>query len=62
MENKFLPQKNNKIIITLRIDSELINKLDAIAFNIDISRNQLILQCIHFALTNFIHFNKNSGI
>ena len=52
--NKFKPMKNNneKIVISIRIDSNTLNKIDKEASKIDISRNELITQCIEFALDN----------
>ena len=52
--NKFKPMKNDneKIVISIRIDSNTLNKIDKEASKIDISRNELITQCIEFALDN----------
>lgn len=52
--NKFKPIKNDneKIVISIRIDSNTLNKIDKEASKIDISRNELITQCIEFALDN----------
>ncbi len=52
--NKFKPIKNNneKIVISIRINSNTLNKIDKEASKIDISRNELITQCIEFALDN----------
>lgn len=51
---KFVPIKTNneKIVISIRIDIDTLNKVDAEASKIDISRNELINQCIDFALNN----------
>lgn len=49
---KFIPQKPEKEIISMRIDSNTLSKIDRIANKIDISRNELINQCIEFALLN----------
>ena len=49
---KFTPQKKEKEIISIRIDSETLSNVDSIATDIDISRNELINQCIEFALQN----------
>lgn len=52
--NKFKPIKNDneKLVISIRIDSNTLNKIDKEASKIDISRNELITQCIEFALDN----------
>jgi len=55
---KFIPTKSEKIVISIRMENEKINKIDEIANKIDISRNELINQCLDFALEN-LEFNKN---
>lgn len=52
--NKFKPIKNDneKLVISIRINSNTLNKIDKEASKIDISRNELITQCIEFALDN----------
>lgn len=51
---KFVPIKTNneKIVISIKIDIDTLNKVDTEASKIDISRNELINQCIDFALNN----------
>lgn len=48
---------NEKIVISIRLNLEKVEELDKIANKIDISRNQLINQCIDYALKN-IEFKK----
>lgn len=59
---KFQPTKkiilNEKIVISIRLNLEKVEELDKIANKTDISRNQLINQCIDYALKN-IDFKKN---
>lgn len=57
---KFKPTKtsNEKIVISIRIDIETLNKVDNEANRIDISRNELINQCIDFALENLDNKEK----
>lgn len=50
--DKFKPVKNEKIVISIRIDSDVVKKVDKISNSIDISRNELITQCINYALEN----------
>jgi len=54
--NGFHPSKkghiDDKIVISMRINSSKIDKIDKIAGAIDVSRNELINQCIDFALDN----------
>lgn len=49
---KFLPKKQEKEVISVRIPIELLNELDQQAAAFDISRNEFINQCITFALNN----------
>lgn len=59
--NTFQPSKrplnNDKVVISIRMDISRINEIDKIASKIDISRNELINQCIEYALNN-IEFKK----
>ncbi len=62
--NDFHPTKvehfNDKIVISIRLDTKKISKLDEIANKINVSRNELINQCIDFALNN-INMNDDSS-
>ncbi|MBE6139546.1 MAG: ribbon-helix-helix protein, CopG family [Firmicutes bacterium] len=49
---KFIPTKSEKIVISIRLENEKIEKIDEIANKIDISRNELINQCLDYALNN----------
>ena len=46
----FMPRKPDKEVISIRIPSDLLESVDRNAANADISRNEFINQCIHFAL------------
>ena len=48
----FWPNKHEKIVISVRIDKELIDKIDKVAAETDLSRNEVICQSIEFALNN----------
>ncbi len=52
------PLNNDKIVISVRVDIEKISKIDKLASNIDISRNEFINQCIDYALNN-LEFKDN---
>ena len=52
MKNKFVPKIPDKSVISIRLDNELIASLDELANNQKISRNELVSQCIVFALEN----------
>lgn len=62
--NTFQPSKkpinNKKIVVSVRMDISRINKIDEIASKIDISRNELINQCVEYALNN-LEFKDNKG-
>lgn len=46
----FIPKKLEKDVISIRIPTELLKKLDERAAETGISRNELINQCITYAL------------
>ena len=49
---KFLPRKPEKVVISTRLSLELLEEVDRRAAEFDISRNELINQCITFALAH----------
>lgn len=49
---QFTPMKNEKKMISLLIDPNLLERLDVESAKVDISRNELVIQCIKFALKN----------
>ena len=49
---KFVPRKSEKEVISMRISTDVLAQLDANAAAFEISRNELINQCIAFALAN----------
>ncbi len=61
---KFIPTKkqpnNEKIVISIRINETKIKEIDELSNKIDISRNELINQCIEYALENIDFDNKDS--
>ncbi len=60
--NKFKPgkkaQNNEKVVVSIRIDNETLNKIDNLANKVDISRNELINQCIKFSFDH-LEFDEN---
>ncbi len=48
----FTPQKPDKEVISVRLPAELLKTVDQEAAKTDISRNELINQCILYALDN----------
>ena len=49
---KFKPIKPEKEVISLRLDTRMLQEINDWAMEIDISRNEFINQCIDFALKN----------
>lgn len=55
---RFQPtNKSEKIVITIRIEDYRVEELDKIANKINISRNELISQCLDLAVKN-LEFKK----
>lgn len=52
---EFKPIKQEKTIISIRLDSDVLKNIDEISNKVDISRNELIVQCIDYALKNMKH-------
>jgi len=48
--SEFNPSKTEKTVITLRIEVDLLQKIDILSSDIDVSRNEFIMQCINFAM------------
>lgn len=46
------PTSIEKVVATIRIDNTMLEEIDKLASEIDISRNELINQCIRYALDN----------
>lgn len=49
---KFVPQKDEKEVISLRISHHLLDEVDSKATRFAVSRNEFINQCIKYALAN----------
>ena len=54
---KFSPKKEEKEVISIRLPSSLLKEIDKNAAKADLSRNELINQCISYALN---HIENNS--
>ena len=46
----FIPKKQDKEVISIRLSSDLLKIVDEKAADADISRNEFINQCIQFAI------------
>ena len=51
--NEFKPVKPEKTVISIRLDADVLKVLDTLSNDTDISRNELIVQCIDYALKKF---------
>ncbi len=51
--NDFKPVKTEKVVISIRIDTNTLKDVDALSTKTGISRNEIIVQCIDYALKNF---------
>lgn len=49
---KFQPSKSEKVVISIRLENYKLEEIDKIASKIDISRNELINQCLDYAINN----------
>ena len=49
---EFRPTKQEKTVISIRLDVDTLSKVDELAVKTDISRNEFIVQCINYALDN----------
>lgn len=55
---EFKPIKQEKTVISIRLDNTLLKAIDKVSNDADISRNELIVQCIKYALDNFSSSKK----
>ncbi len=51
--SEFKPIKQEKTVISIRLDVDMLKTIDEISAEADISRNELIVQCIDYAFKNF---------
>ncbi len=56
----FIPRKPEKEVISMRISTDILAEIDNKAAEIGISRNELINQCITFALANMEDSEKDN--
>ena len=49
----FKPVKPEKTVISVRLNISTLQEIDRLSQKTDISRNELIVQCIEYALKNF---------
>ena len=49
---EFIPIKQEKTVISIRLDIGLLKRIDDLAQKTEISRNEIIVQSIEYALDN----------
>ena len=59
---QFKPTKNEKVVISIRINRDQLAIIDEIAKRIDISRNEVINQCLDYAIENSDFKDKDKFI
>ena len=47
---EFKPVKSEKTVISIRLETKTLKEIDDLSIQTDISRNELIVQCIEYAL------------
>ena len=47
---EFLPKKSEKIVISIRIGKDVVEKVNVVASKLDVSRNEILCQSIEFSL------------
>lgn len=55
---QFIPKQYKKEAITIRVEYDILEKIDRLAGVYDISRSEFINQCIHFALEHMPEENQ----
>ena len=55
----FVPQKIDKEIISIRISTDMLKKLDNLSAKYEISRNEFINQCIQYAIDHMDDSNND---
>lgn len=49
---RFIPKNGEKEVISFRIPKNLLNKIDIIATDNSLSRNEFMIQCLEYAIEN----------
>ena len=56
---KFIPRNGEKEVISVRIPKALLQRVDKLAVDNSLSRNELLMQCIEYALDNLENDSKD---
>lgn len=57
----FIPKQYKKATITIRIEEELLQNVDKLATRLDITRSELINQCVAYALEHMDTLPPETG-
>lgn len=55
---KFVPRKGDKEVISFRIPKDLLSEIDKLANNNTLSRNEFMVQCLEYAISNIEDDNE----
>lgn len=56
---KFIPRNGEKEVISVRIPKTLLQRVDKLAVDNSLSRNELLMQCVEYALDNLENDSKD---
>ena len=56
---KFIPRNGEKEVISVRIPKTLSQRVDKLAVDNSLSRNELLMQCVEYALDNLENDSKD---
>lgn len=56
----FIPKLYKKEAVTIRFDHATLEKLDRISNRYGLSRNELVVQCVQYALQNLSDFTPDA--
>lgn len=55
---KFVPRKDDKDVISFRIPKDLLSEIDKFANDNSLSRNEFMVQCLEFVISNISDENE----
>jgi len=58
---EFIPKQYKKEQFTIRMEQEMLARVDALANQYDVSRSDFIVQCVSFAMEHMPHASDNSN-
>ena len=55
---KFVPRRGEKEVISFRIPKDLLSEIDKLANDNSLNRNEFMVQCLEFAISNISEDNE----